>query len=90
LLDVDRRFTKGQEAELARTIQAMSGVVLVSWQHENIHHIVQGLDPPPDGVPVEWPDDCFNAIYHLERAPDHWKFNLLMPQLLDGDSDIPF
>jgi hypothetical protein len=89
-LDVDRRFAKGEEGRLATAVQAMTGVVLVCWQHESIGSIVQALDNPPRDVPAHWPGHCFNAVYCLSRNRPDWTFELLMPQLLDGDSSLPF
>lgn len=89
-LTVDHRFAKGQEAELAGTIEAMSGVVLVCWQHETIGAIVGARGNPPAGVPSHWPGACFNAVYQLDRSADGWSFSQIMPVLLDGDPAAKF
>lgn len=66
-LAIDDGFLKGEEAKLAAAILENSGVVLVSWEHKAIHHIVTGLggDRPP-----EWPDDRFDMVFVLDRAGD--------------------
>lgn len=88
-LDVDLRFSKGDEAALAKAVALLSGTVLVCWQHENIAAIANALSPTPEGVPAEWPDECFNAVFCLSRdggAGAPWAFRQAAPVMLKGDS----
>jgi hypothetical protein len=87
-IEVDLRFGKGKEDDLARTIATIDGVVLVCWQHENIADIVKALGPGMRGIPTDWPKSCFNVIFRLDR-PDRaspWVFRQVVPVMLDGDS----
>lgn len=91
-IEIDLRFSKGEEAALAAAIGAMSGVVLVCWQHENIGDIARALVPAPAGVPDGWPDDRFNIVFQFTRAngqADAWTFRQFAPVLLKGDSPEP-
>ena len=90
-IDVDLRFSKGQEADLAATISGVDGVVLVCWQHEDIADIANALSPKPQGIPDKWPGDCFNVVFCFER-PDSaspWSFRQIVPVMLKGDRSTP-
>jgi broad specificity phosphatase PhoE len=91
-LPINLDHTKGHEDKLARTISTINGVVLVCWQHESILSIVKGLKPElPAALPHEWPDDRFNVIFRLRRAPGAapWVFDQLAPVMLQGDASSP-
>jgi hypothetical protein len=90
-LDIDLRFGKGKEADLANAISTIAGVVLVCWQHEDIAAIAQALAPPVHGAPTHWPGDCFNVIFRFDRptAEAAWAFRQIAPVMLDGDRSQP-
>jgi hypothetical protein len=87
-IDVDLQFAKGQEAQLGATLSARDGVTLVCWQHEDIAAIARALSPLPQGVPDEWPGDCFNVVFCFDRpgAGAAWTFQQFVPVMLKGDS----
>jgi hypothetical protein len=86
-IDVDLRFAKGQEANLAAALSSMNGVTLVCWQHEDIAAIANALSPQPQGVPGKWPGDRFNVVFSFDRpdAAAAWTFQQLVPVMLKGD-----
>jgi hypothetical protein len=90
-IDVDLRFAKGQEADLAATLSRMDGVALVCWQHEDIAAIANALSPQPQGVPGKWPGERFNVVFYLDRldAAAAWTFRQLVPVMLNGDGSTP-
>jgi hypothetical protein len=90
-IDVDLRFAKGQEANLAAALSVMDGVTLVCWQHEDIAAIASALSPQPQGVPGKWPGDCFNVVFCFDRseAGAAWTFQQVVPVMLKGDRSTP-
>ncbi len=90
-IEIDLRFAKGEEADLAEAISAIEGVVLVCWQHEDIAAIANALTPRPQGVPQHWPGDCFNVVFKFARPDDAspWNFQQIVPVMLDGDKAEP-
>lgn len=90
-LEVDRRFCKGSESELAQAISEINGVVLVCWQHEAIFAIANALTPLPQGLPTSWPGDRFNVILKFSRSDQNsqWSFEQIAPRMLAGDSTNP-
>jgi hypothetical protein len=90
-IQVDLRFWKGREADLAAAISATDGVVLVCWQHEDIAAIAKTLTPHPRGVPDDWPGKRFNVLFRFDRsAPTApWAFQQIVAVMLDGDGSGP-
>ena len=88
-VDVDLGFAKGQEAELGATLSRTDGVTLVCWQHEDIAAIANALVPQPQGVPGQWPGDCFNVVFccvfDRPDAAAPWTFRQIVPVMLSGD-----
>ncbi len=90
-LEIDQRFTKGMESELAAAISNINGVVLVSWQHENIVTIAKALAPSAPAIPGAWPADRFDVVFRFDRdSPQSvWTFEQIAPVMLPGDSGEP-
>jgi hypothetical protein len=90
-INVDERFSKGEEAALATTVSAVQGVVLVCWQHEDIVAIARVLAPDASTIPNHWPGDRFNVIFKFEK-PDgasSWTFGQTSLIMLAGDTSLP-
>jgi broad specificity phosphatase PhoE len=90
---VNVEFTKGQEKQLADSVLAASGIVLISWQHQKIpdiaKHIV-GTKPPTKPIPTKWPGGRFDIVWVFTppAAPsDRWGFVQVPQQLLSGDAN---
>lgn len=88
---VDQRFSKGGESELAKAVTKLSGVVLISWQHENIVDITSALASSTPDVPTGWPGGRFNVIFRFDRAAGSkdWTFTQIVPVMLSGDVAAP-
>jgi hypothetical protein len=86
-IGVNQTYSKGNESELAQAISALEGVTLVCWQHEVMLEIARALVPAPAGLPASWPPNCFNVILKFSRGAQGapWKFEQIVPALLDGD-----
>ncbi len=94
-LDLNTAYGVTQEADLVKEITAMTGVVLVFWEHKAIAEtiipaLLKNQDLP--GIPTKWDGDRFDVVLRFDRAiPDApWSFRQLSPRLLDGDTDQPF
>jgi hypothetical protein len=90
-IQIDVRFTKGRESDLAKALLTVGGVVLVCWQHEDIVAIAKALAPDVKTIPDAWPGDRFNVIFRFDR-PDSaspWAFQQVAPVMLKGDKAGP-
>jgi hypothetical protein len=88
------RYSLGSEEDLVKEVVALTGVVLVSWEHKAIYQrmlpkIANGQIL--HGMPTDWEGSRFDVVLRFDRsvpgAP--WSFRQLFPRLLSGDSDIP-
>jgi hypothetical protein len=86
-------FAKGDEKLLAEDILTRSGTVLVSWQHEKIHKIVEHLlrtDGSTEPIPQVWPPDRFDIVWVFTppaSVSEPWGFVQVPQRLLDGDGE---
>jgi len=86
-------FEAGQERDMATSVLAQSGAVLISWQHEKIPTIadyIVGANPPTPPYPAKWPGNRFDIVWVFTlpastSAP--WGFVQVPQQLLPGDTD---
>ena len=88
-VEIDLRFSKGQEAALARVLSGIQGTTLVCWQHEDIAAIASALSPRPAQFPRDWPPDRFNIILRFVRdggANAQWPLDQLVPLMFKDDS----
>jgi hypothetical protein len=86
-IEIDVRFGKGRETDLAAAISTIEGVVLVCWQHEDIFAIAKALAPNEARIPAHWPGDCFNVMFRFDRenSSSPWVFQQVVPVILEGD-----
>lgn len=86
-LEIDLRFSKGQEEEVALAAQACDGAVLIAWQHEAIYRIANTI-LGGDTAPQNWPDDRFDVVYvfSLDTSTGNYCFDQVSQCLLAGDS----
>jgi hypothetical protein len=87
-------YAVGQEDALVAEITALSGVVLVCWEHTAIIDpllpaLAGGQHIP--GLPKKWDGTRYDVVLRLDRAAPGapWSFKPLFPRLLSGDSDAP-
>ena len=87
-------YAVGQEGNLVKEITALSGVVLVCWEHKRIiSHIVPKIagGQALSGLPSKWSGQRFDVVLRFDRETPAgpWSFRQLFPQLLSGDSRTP-
>jgi hypothetical protein len=93
-LETITKWSLGQETQLVSEITALTGVVLLCWEHKHIVEIIlpqlaQGQTLP--GLPSKWDGERFDVVLRFDRltAGAPWSFRQLFPRLLSGDSDVP-
>jgi hypothetical protein len=91
-LDPDETFAKGDEHKLVQKLLALSGTVLVCWEHKAIVHDILPNIPVSTGVPpTGWHDSRYDVVLRFDRPEGGQKFSFraLYPKLLSGDSKDP-
>jgi hypothetical protein len=92
---VDKTYAKGDECKLAKEVVALSGVVLICWEHKAIYESlcpdIAGAQKSSLKLPTDWPGDRFDVVlrFHRKDATDAWKFDQRFPMLMSGDSNTP-
>jgi broad specificity phosphatase PhoE len=84
-LNVNNKFTKGQEPAIASEATALKGTTLICWQHEGIPAIAKAILGTPAGFPQSWPADRFDVVWRFNRAEQTWSFDQVCQHLLPGD-----
>jgi hypothetical protein len=89
-MNVDTRFSVGQEAQLASAAMACEGVVLISWEHKRTPLIANAV-LGNTGAPQTWPDDRFDVVwvFDLDASSGAYRFSQIPELLLAGDRDEP-
>ena len=89
-VDINLKFSKGQETALAKAAQACNGPVLIAWRHEGINAIANAILGAGVALPI-WPKDRFDVIFVLTLNPvdGTYSFSQVMQCLLAGDSAEP-
>jgi hypothetical protein len=85
-IDVDLRFSKGEEKALALAAIGCSGPVLIAWQHENISLIANTI-LGAKLAPQTWPSGRFDLVFvlTLDRLHRTYDFAQVPQCLLAGD-----
>lgn len=86
-------FAKGDEAALAQELLALSGVVLLAWEHDAIVESIIPMIPISQGTPpTKWPEERFDVVLRFDRADGATQFTyrMLCPQLLSDDLSTGF
>lgn len=97
----DTTYAVGQEIQLATTVVAQTGVVLIAWEHKAIAHTLLPAiskrlpgfpdDQKPPQMPKKWEGTRFDVVlrFDIPAPPAPWSFQQLCPCLLAGDSATP-
>jgi broad specificity phosphatase PhoE len=87
---IDTSHLKEELGQLAQTVRAIDGVVLVSWEHHLIPSIAVLLAGNATNVPQIWPDDRFDLVWLVDlRGPTGPpSFSQIPELLLGGDSKL--
>jgi len=86
-LPVDTSFVKGEERELADCALRLPGVVLISWEHNNIHQIANRILGDSTTAPQRWPEDRFDLVWVFDLSAGSYRFSQIPQLLLSGDLD---
>jgi hypothetical protein len=83
----------GSEVDLVKEIVALTGVVLICWEHKAIcKRLLPAIANGQilHGMPTDWEASRFDPVLRFDRsvpgAP--WSFRQLFPRLLSGDTDM--
>jgi len=88
-VELDLRFPKGDEADLAKAAVAATGPVLIAWEHEGIPDIANKIFGNGTTCPQKWPGDRFDMVWVLDKSGRNWSFAQVPQLLLAGDSAKP-
>jgi hypothetical protein len=93
-LDPIKNFAVGQESDLVQAVLALSGVVLIAWEHKAIARTILPLlanGRRLANLPTKWDGKRFDVVLRFDRSSSDapWSFRQLFPCLLSGDSGIP-
>jgi hypothetical protein len=88
-LQLDLRFPKGDETDLAKAAVAAAGPVLIAWEHEDIPGIVNSIVGNSKTCPQKWDGSRFDLVWVLDRQAQGWTFSQVPQLLLPGDSKSP-
>jgi hypothetical protein len=87
---ISTEFSKGQEEQLAGALRALTGPVLVAWEHRAICVLANILMGDDQHTPQVWPDDCFDVVWVFESSDgSSWNFSQVPQLLLRGDRTEP-
>jgi hypothetical protein len=82
-------WVKGQEANLCQDVFKQTGVVLISWPHENIPDIAALI--PGGNIPQTrtWDDERYDLVWVFDLLPGGgYRFKEIHQALLSGDLGI--
>ena len=90
-VQTNMQYAQGQEKPLMRELLALSGTVLICWEHKAIIAAILPEIPAHGDLPTKWPGDRFDVVMRFDRPNGAAKFTYreLYPRLLSGDSDTP-
>jgi len=85
------RYAQGQEEQLMAEVLALSGTVLIAWEHKAIIGAILPEIPAHGALPTKWPAERFDVVLRFDRADGAARFTYreLYPRLLAGDNDTP-
>jgi len=89
-LNMNGKYTKGQEADVAKAALASQGTILICWQHEGIPAIAGNIPLSNGPVPQTWPGDRFDLVwvFDLQSATGQYAFSQIPQDLLAGDQSM--
>jgi len=85
-LTIDTKYLKGDEKKVAKLAMKSDGIVLIAWEHTNIHFIANKIMGEPV-VPQAWPEDRFDIVYvfDYDAITDSYVFSQVPQMVLSGD-----
>ena len=90
-LSIDLNYGKGDEARLVAAAKGAAGVALISWQHDFMAAVANGILGDNRTSPQEWPKERFDVVwvFDLDAATGKYAFAQMPQCLLAGDSVEP-
>jgi hypothetical protein len=88
-LKLNSKYGLGAEGNLMREVLALSGIVLICWEHHAIINSILPAIPSVSGfLPAKWKGDRFDVALRFDGASPSgpFAFRALYPCLLVGDS----
>jgi len=87
-LKINRKHDKGEEKKLVKDALSQAGVVLISWEHNEILEIANLILGSTKVSPQKWPGSRFDLVWIIEKQArgKAWKFSQVPQLLLPGDS----
>jgi len=88
---VPTTLEKDKVKNLVKNAKATEGIVLISWQHEDIPAIAELILGDATTVPRTWPGTRYDVIWVFDRdlAANTHRFSQVPQCLLAGDSPEP-
>ena len=87
---ISTEFAKGQEEQLAAALSALTGPVVVAWEHRALCVLANFLMGDDQHTPQAWPDDCFDIVWVFESNDNSaWTFSQVPQLLLPDDRTEP-
>jgi hypothetical protein len=88
------KYGVGDEVAMLDEVRALTGVVLIAWEHKRIApailpELAKGQSIPH--LPGKWDGSRFDVVLRFDHALStaSWSFRQLFPRLLAGDLDVP-
>ena len=90
-LQLNTNRLKGEETKLVADALAISGVVLIAWEHKAIPLIGNSIIGNNTSCPHSWPDTRFDVVWIFDQdaGSGGWSFHQVPQRLLAGDSSEP-
>lgn len=89
-IPVNTSVARGNEKNVAKLAMKSEGVVLISWEHDRIHHIANEI-VDKKLVPQMWPENHYDMIYVFTQNSDGtYDFSQVPQLLMKGDSNTVF
>lgn len=88
---INCNFPRFEVESMVEEAFSCSGVVLICWQREYIPQIADHILGYKTGVPQNWPEDRFDAVWVFDRDPasERYSFKQVPQRLLMGDWATP-
>ncbi len=88
---INAHFPRFEVESMVEEAFSCTGVVLICWQREYIPQIANHILGYKTGVPQNWPEDRFDAVWVFDRDPTsaRYSFKQVPQRLLMGDWATP-
>lgn len=83
---VDTSIDKGDETKMAHHAMHCEGIVLIAWEHENIH-LISNVITGDESTPQGWPSNRFDIVFvfDYDEETKSYKFSQTTQMIMPGD-----